>query len=110
MILEYSFRSQCRSHKPCICTIQIGGRGSGITWCDFELTYLRPSKAGISQMSCKEKEEIKKVNLCGKSQKQQNEITWKRHPGVSGRLLTTRSQMVITVFEMKQLEVQRTRI
>lgn len=61
-------------------------------------------------MSCKEKEEGKKVNLCGKSQRQQNEIIWKRHAGVSGILLTTRSQMVITVFQMEQLEVQRTQI
>lgn len=30
--------------------------------------------------------------------------------GVSRRLRTTRSQMVITVLGMKQLEVQRTRI
>lgn len=64
-------------------------------------------------MSCKEKEETgkkKRVNLCGSSQSQQSEIIWKRHAGVSGRLLTTRSQMVITVFEMEQLEVQRTQI
>lgn len=29
MILKYSFQSQCRSHKPRIHSIQIGGRGSG---------------------------------------------------------------------------------
>lgn len=55
-------------------------------------------------MNCKDKEQIKKVNLCGKSQKLQNEIIWKRHVGVSGRLLTTRSQMGWNI------EVQRTRI
>lgn len=87
-----------------------GGGPKGYSSVTLSWHTCSPPRHRFLWWAAKRKRRWKKWICCGKSQKQQNEIIWKRHAGVSGRLFTIRSQMVITVFEMKQLEVQRTRI